>query len=569
MATVTTDKYSPYPRVCDVCGQLRSIATMRKLDGITFVCDKHTQERTRIMLDVLNAHARPPQTWPVKNPKPQDPNYPNSLEADEGALFAFIDRQIEARRRYEIVVNGTAPDTTISGTVTITLAWIARYLYGLIQENRLTALIPQAQVDIRVCANVLLSRQFGSPTGITPSATRDSSAFYGGVLESGTTVYRTDNVAAAGLAMLYAYRVTGTLRYLVGARAAASFLRNVQAIGSNGTHYTSSDSAGTARLYTGSLASQVSSVAGFFSNSLFYPSSLIALELWKELTTTDGDQLIGASSAVTGFTSIPEKLMSESIADLRACWTNGIMDSTGTVVNGLSSTTPREFFNAYPATKTNFPSITGTGMWEFVDGTASTGTQVTGQNFARALSSLYAYEGATSQITVILNWLRSFSSNASFETADGISTASLARATTGTYDPTVTLTTVLTVRDSSASYAATATNGSSLYDWGVFGLLSALLAATNLTSLKNSRLNALNLTQRFSDGKPSDAVYDRIELRGLSGLTYQTAFASDPNTPDSTQSTPVTSIDTSISAITMTNDAVLASQFGLSFRQAH
>ena len=103
MAQVTQDKYSPYPRVCDLCGQLRSISTMRKLDGITYVCDKHPGERTAIMLDMLNAHARPPQTWPNRDAKPQNPEYPNTLEADEGALFDLLDRQIQAVARYETI----------------------------------------------------------------------------------------------------------------------------------------------------------------------------------------------------------------------------------------------------------------------------------------------------------------------------------------------------------------------------------------------------------------------------------------------------------------------------------
>ena len=134
MATVTQDKYSPYPRVCDVCGQLRSIDTMRKLDGITWVCDKHTQERTRIMLDVLNAHARPPQTWPVKNPRPQNPEYPNTLLVDEGALFAFLSRQVAAQCQYEQVTSGASALTSFGGSVPA-LSWAARYFYDLIQQN--------------------------------------------------------------------------------------------------------------------------------------------------------------------------------------------------------------------------------------------------------------------------------------------------------------------------------------------------------------------------------------------------------------------------------------------------
>lgn len=529
MAYVTPDKFSPYPRVCDICGKLRSIATMRKLDGITWVCDSHPGERTAIMLDLLNAHARPPQTWPNKDPKPQNPEYPNTLESDEGFLFSFIDRQIQAQCRFELVASGAGPYLAVGGAVP-TMAWAVRYLYGLIVQGTRTAMLPRARVLLGQAADYLLTRQYGSLTGPSPLSTRATDAFFGGFLASGAVTWVTEDTSISGLALLYAYRIIGTKKYLVGARSAASFLRNVQAIGKNGTNYTSSDSAGVTRFYTGSLASEVADTPGFYSNSLFYPSALLALEFWNELTITDGDQSIGATATPTGFSTVPVVLMSVAMADLRLCWTNGILDSAATLINGLSSTTPREFFNAFPATKANFLSVVGTGRWEYADGGAATGTQITAQNFSRALSALYNFEGATSQVTTILTWLRSFTSNPDFETPDNTSDSVLARTTTGDYDPTVCLSTLLTVRDVDDSFAAIAINGSSLYDWGSFGLIANLLAATNMTSFKNSRLGPLNIRQRFYDGINTDGYYfDRIELRGLSGLTYQTAFASDVN----------------------------------------
>ena len=548
MATVTQDKYSPYPRVCDVCGQLRSIDTMRKLDGITWVCDKHTQERTRIMLDVLNAHARPPQTWPVKNPRPQNPEYPNTLLVDEGALFAFLSRQVAAQCQYEQVTSGASALTSFGGSVPA-LSWAARYFYDLIQQNDPTRvlLIQQAKVLLRSCADFLLTKQRGSPTGLVPTATRATDAFYGGFFES--TDWKTLNTSSSGLALLFAYRVLGDLKYIVGARAAASYLRNVQAIGSNGTNFTSSDSGGTARLYTGSLTRRVANVAGFFSDHRFFPNGLLALEFWNELKTTDGDQSIGATAAVTGFTSTPAQLLSQSITDLRACWNVGITDATGALINGLSSSTPREFFNAYPATKPQFPALPGTGMWEFADGNASSGTQITTQPWAIGLSSLYNYEGASTQVATLSDWLRSFTSNAAFETPADTSTSALYHASTGTYDPTVSPASLLTVRDSANSFAAIKTNGSSQYDWGAFGLLSRVWASRNTTSFLASRLIPLSAVQRFYDGTPSDANnVDRISLRGTSGLSMQSGVLNDIGV--------------------MANDAVLAAQFGRSYREA-
>lgn len=529
----TTVSYRPrdYRRLCDVCGMLRNISDMHRQDDL-WVCTYDAGERVRTQLDRLNARERPFTIKPVPHPKPQNPYYPNSLETDDDAVFNFLAQQVSAQCRYEYVESGNAPATDLGGGVEA-LSWASRYFYDLVQANdRRATLITQAKAHLVTIATYLLSRQVGF--GLSPSSTRANDAFFGAFLEPDASTYITADAATSGLALLYAYRVHGTLGYRDGARAAASYLRNVQAIGSHGTHYTSSDSAGSSRLYTGSLASEVSTTVGMYSNSLFYPSALIALEFWNELKVTDGDQSVGSTGTPTGFDTAPAQLLSTSITDIRACWTDGIRDSTGTVINGLSSTTPREVFNAYPAVKVHF-TVNGTGLWEYAD---IDQTQITSQNFAQALSSLYSYEGATSQVTTISDWLRTFTSNADFETADNTSTYELYRETTGEFDATLAPSTYLTV-------VGTQENGSSLYDWGAFGLLSRIWASRNRASFMTSRLYPLNTVQRYYDGNSTDIGQDRVELRGLSGLTMQTGFLSNtegtyPGATPYTQGTTVT-----------------------------
>src|SRR6185436_951054 len=134
-----------YPRVCDVCGAFKSVNRMRKLDGQTYVCDSHQGERTAIMLDTLNAHMRIPQMWPNKDPKPQNPEYPNTLETDEGAAFAFIDRMLQAQLRYESIENG-AGAYSAGGGGPVAAGWAGRYLYGLIVQGTRTTLLARARV---------------------------------------------------------------------------------------------------------------------------------------------------------------------------------------------------------------------------------------------------------------------------------------------------------------------------------------------------------------------------------------------------------------------------------------
>lgn len=516
----TTVRYRPrdYRRVCDVCGNLRNISDMHRQDEL-WVCTYDAGERVRTQLDRLNARERPFAIKPVPHAKPQNQYYPNVLETDDAATFNFLSRQVAARCRFEFVQSGSAPYVA-GGQALPSMSWAARYFYDLIQEGTRLLYISRAKVLLGQIADYLLTRQQGSPTGLSVSSTRANDAFFGGFFESGGTVWTTNNTSTSGLALLYAYRVLGATKYLIGARSAASYLRNVQAIGSNGTHFTSTDAAAAGRLYTGSLVSEVLTISGFYPNCFFYPSALLALEFWNELKITDGDQSIGATAAVTGFDTTPSQLLSQSITDLRNCWSVGITDATGTLVNGLSSTTPKEFFSAYPQ---------GSGMWEYVDGGNATGTQISGLNFATALSCLYNYEGATGQVTTVSDWLRTFTSNPDFETPANTSTSVLYRTTTGTYDPTISIATLLQVRDPD-TLAATKINASSLYDWGAFGLLSRLWASRNKASFLASRLFPLNVVQRYFDGNYNDGLSaDRIVLRGMCGLTFQTGFFIDLN----------------------------------------
>lgn len=550
MADSTRRTYAPhsYRRICDTCGLLRDIEDIQIRPGDVTICTYDMNERTRLELAQASANMIPFRVRPVPNPKPQNPYYPNTLEADEAALLNFVAIQVANRSRYFDVTTGAG--ASLPGDSIPALSRAAIYLYGMISEaSRPARFLVQARSLLDTCAAYLASRQQGF--GLSPSSTRSTDAFYGGFYEPGASYWYGEDAATSGLALLRAYAVTGTTYYLAAARAAASFLRNLQAIGSDGTHYPSTDAAGTSRLYTGGITNQVANVAGFYSDSRFYPSSLIALEFWTALQTVDSDQLVGADAVVTGFSTIPEKLLSDAIEDMRAFWENGTLDVySNAVITGLSDTTPREFFNAYPTVKAN-TTVTGTGSWEYQDGGAATGTTVTAFNFAQGVASLYAVEGASEQATVVDEWLRLFTSNETFETPDATSPETLAATSTGDYDPVQSLATLLLVRDSTNSYAATAKNASSLYDWASFGVLSRMWAARHTATFKLSRLYPLGVVRRWDYGVPQDAVYDRIPLRGQCGLSYQTSFTSSIN-----------------GVARRVNDLVAAACFGANYRES-
>lgn len=548
----TTTRYVPYDyrRVCDVCGNLRNISTMVQKPGSVWVCSYHPSERTELQLSDAIARQRPVQILPVPYPKPLNPDLPNTYRADDGATFGFVSRMVTLGAQYLDVTNGDGaiiPNSGLQNLPVVPLySWAARYFYDFIQQNQGSALmLAQAQTQLALAASSLMALQVGF--GVAPSSTQANDAFYGAFIDGVISEFvsnnaYTEDAATGGLALLYAYRKTGNQRYLIGARAAASFLRNVQAIGSNGTHFTSSDSAGTVRLYTGGLASLVAYTSGFYSDHRFYPTSLLALEFWNALKATDGDQEIGASTAVIGFSTTPQDLLSTAIGDLRAFWTDGVYDTTqNATVAGFTSAHPFEDFNAYPASKPN-TTVTGTGSWEYQDGNQSTGSLVTGLNYAKGLGALYAFEGASDQVTDVDTFIRGLASNSSYQTPTSVSTPSLWAGSTGTYNAKQGIATYLDVRNSR--------NGSTLYDWGALGCVARLWAARHASDFKTARVAALGKTQRFQNGKASDGMqFDRIGLRGRSGLSFQTSFT-----------------ETIVSRSRRVNDAVAAAQWGTAYR---
>lgn len=552
----TTTAYVPYDyrRLCDLCGNLYNISKMYR-DGPYTYCFDHAGERISEKLDRGNARQRPFRILPVPNAKPEDQSQPDVFESEESLVFSLLDAAIASGARYMSIVSGSATALPVATDVIPTCAWACVHYYGIA-----TASYPRGHVDLwhaqalarmRTAADVLLTKQ-------TVTGSRATNSFYGGLLGTGSAFYYAEDAMVGGLALLYAYRLLGDLKYLYGARAAANFLRNLQAIGLAGVNFTSTDSAGTARLYTGGITSYVSTVTGFFSDHRFYPSAQLTLWFWNELTMTDGDQTIGATAPIVSeFTLAPAASMSSAMRDLRTFWLTGTFDAVTRVVrNGFSTTTPAECFNAFPATKAN-TSITGTGAWEYQDGPSASGTLVTALNFAKAMAALYAVDGLSDQVNAFDTWLWSFVANPAYATPAVTSAASLARSTTGTFTSATAPPTLLLVR-TPVTLATTAMNGSSLYDWGAFGLLSPIVSRRHTATFKYGRINGAQQRRRLSDGKPSDGNWDdRGFMRGRAGLSYQTAF--------------VDTLDHGGAVATTTGivyDAVAAAQFAVSLRQA-
>lgn len=396
-----------------------------------------------------------------------------------------------------------------------------RYLYGLIVENkRPTLWLTRAVVKLRELADWVISTQHGFGKNLT-SETLSNSFFYGGSNQS----LQTADQACAGLGMVFAYLALGDAKYLASGRGFADAITNRQRGGILTSGFSSSDASGAVPVDYGSWTRSITALGAF--DHVYQPDSLACLEFLSVLSGVTGDELHGADTTLSGqFTIAPQQLLSVSMANARAFWSVGAFDVvTSTTLTGLSSTTPRELFNSYPVAKGLFAA--GTGSWQYQDGPSATGTLVTAVNFAIALRALMSFEGYSATVATLWAWLMGFASNPAFAPTS----TSLAQdiptelSLTGSYNPKLTLSTLLQVR--TAALAASAMNGSSVYDWRCSGLMSSIQGVQDPGSLDLAKdyvtKGVTALPPDFSAGSNGT---DYLMMQGVSGLGGQIVNAS-------------------------------------------
>lgn len=477
MAYTRPIRFEPgtFLRQCDICGwRFRANELVRGTDQ-KFRCIRWCAEQTQLDRDLISAAANKRREAP-----PPPFGIPFSFKdayGVESALFNAL----------TVVKNVFTP---------VYYSENARYLYGIIAENkRPVSWISAAKTKFRNLADAILSIQ--TKTGSTQllGSIRCDTNFGSTSLSLTGAAFESSTQASMGLVMLYAYLTFGDVRYLTGARLMADFVTNLQSGGLCATVPSTSDSGGANPTSYGCWTRAANSSLLF--DHVYRPDSLLCLEFLNLLFKTVGDELHGDTTTGSGFwTSPPSQLLSVSISKGRAFWSVGAADNvTNSTITGLSATTPRLQFNAYPASG-KF-SATGLGAWEFSDGTPSTGTIIntslaynqssqaaTAAAIPIALRALYNFEGYSAQVQSVWTWLMGFSSNPAFQstTSSRALDAPTSVGTLGTYNPKLSLATVLTVRSGGA---AVALNGSSTYAWETGGIMSAIQGAKSPIDLDN------------------------------------------------------------------------------------
>lgn len=287
----------------------------------------------------------------------------------------------------------------------------------------------------------------------------------------------------------------------------------------------------------------MATITPLFDHDL-YPGDLCALEFIRAVTAEEGDATYGDATAVGSMSFPTSSTLSNMVDEAQAFWETGIRNATGTTaITGFSATTPREFYDGYPGLGTIGAVIDpGTGAWVY-----STGTSVTGRNFALAVRGWFGQFGYDTRVQAVFEWLMAFTSNADFEHSDDeITEQHFYDARTGDFDPKICLAALM---DTSSQE-----NGSTEYDWACVGLMSEVLSAYQLAKFADAKRAAARPRRRRYRAKDDKQALSP-SIRGKSGLAFQIGTAE------------TLTVDGASYTSRIALDVVRMAQFGLAYRE--
>lgn len=532
MSTVRSYERGNYRRVCDICATLYNRSELTKRADGKYYCPKEAGERTRIELDRLMAGRKLPQVKPVIDA--QGRNNVDVYQAHESVLFNYlverpiVDATATGGLRYgvppadTISVAGPGPGTP-SSTFDVGAAETINYLHALIQEGaRPSRWITDATRKLRELADWLLSRQYGSPSapaGVGDVASTDTR--YGNQNEVFGTCFQ-----PVGLAYIKAYEILGDQKYLTAATIAATCLRRMQCGDLRTSNYSTTSNLGTSRLHIG-WPTDTFDVSG--STTTFdhiYSQADSPLEFLTRLKAQAGDITVGDATAVGEYSYATAATLSAMIADALSFIANGATNSgAGDKVLGWTPQTPYRYFRSYRS------DLSASGSWfrdNAADGTQS--CQVQADEYCQYLRDLYYYEGASTRVAALFDWLMSASSNSTYETPASYGPGQVASSIYGTYNPqngfcyTIRLTGA-TNSDGSAAIVNGEIGGPfSGYVFALVGLTAPLFSTRQRAAFKAIKDT---LGTQVVRGYPTTAtsIRDDLRLMHFVGLSYQTGNA--------------------------------------------
>lgn len=509
-------------RTCDKCGAKRPGSAFRVISK-RWICNWHDHYIASEELEKV-----PIQTFPVKPFKDAKPFEPrDTFERAEWEIFNYVTTYY--RTDFDTIGDYFIRRGDISNTFgsrgVYGAAWTCIYLYELIVENRRpAAMVALARTKLREIADWLLTRQWGAPH-LGSVATYGAEMGWGGYAQSGAQLVTTDMTFTslhsiyAGMAMLRAYQIHGDSRYLESARATAWFVRTAQSCGKGAAFFTSTDIGMTNRMEIPGIVSSLEYAGGLVFFSCQFPlSGAIGLEFLYLYGTIAGDEVIGSSDIAGQYSVSRAATVSTALTEMLSFYKVGAADFTrNQVLTGLSSTTPFLQYEARPSFN---------GEWNYTT-TADGERAISGAGFALALRGVRAVEGSSAFVTTIFDWLMTFGSNSTNQFApetplrmeSGTSVKDKQAGIKGTYDPTFSLASNLSVLSSSGA-AVKYESISAIQVFQTVGLLAPLWASRQPAQFKELK-QVLNEPRQWTKRGDQDGRHFFLGPMGRSGLNLQ------------------------------------------------
>lgn len=482
-------------RICDVCGRPQR-PPWRVLDNV-WICALHPNYIPRATAEKVPLVVLPPEKLP-KGLKPWNPL--DTWELAESTILELVTRA-PPYLTGDITASGPGSYSTSS---VFSLGGACLYLGRLALENRRPVIwVEQAQAAIKRFATQLIAQQRGIGTAVSTNPTN--------AVTYGAFSLQADEHVVATLGMVYAYRATGVAQYLSSATAGAAFMRTLQSTGRLTSGFTSSDAGGASRLNTGGLAYATN--GSTFTATQYVLVAGMALWAYAALKVAAGDVTVG-SAAVDGgsvFAQSRAATLTAAIAETRG-FLAGFADATGTVVSPIAPGTLKETFEPYPG---------GSHRWQYTNGTHTTGTMVSASAVAWAARGLYEAEGLSSLVTALYDYVIGFADNGTYTLASTADDRVKWAGQAGTFDAKKAPSTLLLVRDSSASYATIKRPGSSFYDLAAAGLLAPISNSRQPASLRALKEELAYPRPRTGGADPTGAGNIWLPPLGTCGFSWQ------------------------------------------------
>ena len=465
-----------YLRVCDICGHRYHFSDLKPIGEMKFACPDDAPGLTAMQISRWNARARPLKVKPNRFAKGfvQTPTY----ALPEAQSFNAIATQ-------PIPLLSVGP----SGP-----CWWSIYLGLTLQQGlRPPIWLTKASAQLRAHVDLLMTGQYGSPTGTAAAATDPK---YGGI-SNGTTILSSDT-ALAGIAFLLAYKTLGDAKYLQAADRCATFLRHAQCCDLLVSGWTVFPADG-GPYHVGGVASTVT-VASAAYTTTFLLADVVALWFLQLLVSARSPSTTYGDGAATSFFSAPTVApLSQMISELTAFAVTGPQDATvnGAFVSGLSTTKSQATYVAA------VNGVGGAAAWTSV-------STVSSEPIALALLGLFESGGMSATVTTVLAWLASFTPNPANATPTQRESLTIA-GKTGTYNP------ALCVASTLQATAPFTEAAGAVYSWSTLGLLSPMLSQPGQVGLRTSK-DTLSQPQRFST---TDVGLVYLGPQGASGLSLQ------------------------------------------------